>query len=47
VKAKAQWAENYGFVWFSVLDHMIQISCVGAPDEPFMEGWTLNSLKTA
>ena len=47
VKAKAQWAENYGFVWFSVLDHMIRIPRVGAPDEPFMEGWTLNSLKTA
>jgi hypothetical protein len=25
VKAKAQWAEDHGFVWFSVLDHMIQI----------------------
>ena len=23
VKVKAQWAENHGFVWFSVLDHMI------------------------
>ena len=22
VKVKAQWAENHGFVWFSVLDHM-------------------------
>ena len=37
VKAKAQWAENHGFVWFSVLDHMIQIPRVGAPDEPFLE----------
>jgi alkanesulfonate monooxygenase SsuD/methylene tetrahydromethanopterin reductase-like flavin-dependent oxidoreductase (luciferase family) len=43
VKAKAQWAENYGFVWFSVMDHMIQIGGVGAPDEPFMEGWTVLS----
>jgi alkanesulfonate monooxygenase SsuD/methylene tetrahydromethanopterin reductase-like flavin-dependent oxidoreductase (luciferase family) len=32
VKAKAQWAENHGFVWFSVLDHMIQIPRVGAPE---------------
>jgi hypothetical protein len=24
VKAKAQWAENHGFVWFSVMDHLIQ-----------------------
>jgi alkanesulfonate monooxygenase SsuD/methylene tetrahydromethanopterin reductase-like flavin-dependent oxidoreductase (luciferase family) len=23
VKAKAQWAEDHGFVWFSVLDHLI------------------------
>jgi hypothetical protein len=31
VKAKAQWAEHHGFVWFSVMDHLIQISGVGAP----------------
>lgn len=43
VKAKAQWAENHGFVWFSVMDHLIQIGGVGAPDEPFMEGWTVLS----
>jgi F420-dependent oxidoreductase-like protein len=43
VKAKAQWAENHGFVWFSVLDHLIQIPGVGACDEPFMEGWTVLS----
>jgi alkanesulfonate monooxygenase SsuD/methylene tetrahydromethanopterin reductase-like flavin-dependent oxidoreductase (luciferase family) len=43
VKARAQWAENHGFVWFSVMDHMIQIGGVGAPDEPFMEGWTVLS----
>ena len=24
-KTKAQWAENHGFVWFSVMDHLIQI----------------------
>ncbi|HEY3912830.1 MAG TPA: LLM class F420-dependent oxidoreductase [Stellaceae bacterium] len=41
VKAKAQWAEDHGFVWFSVLDHMIQIPNVGVPDEPFLEGWTV------
>jgi F420-dependent oxidoreductase-like protein len=43
VKAKAQWAENHGFVWFSVMDHLIQIGGVGASDEPFMEGWTVLS----
>jgi hypothetical protein len=36
VKAKAQWAEHHSLVWFSVLDHMIQIPRVGAPDEPFL-----------
>ena len=41
VKAKAQWAESQGFVWFSVMDHMIQIPGVGAPDEPILEGWTV------
>src|SRR5215831_6363253 len=41
VKAKVQWAENRGFVWFSVMDHMIQIPGVGAPDEPVLEGWTI------
>jgi F420-dependent oxidoreductase-like protein len=47
VKAKAQWAENHGFVWFSVMDHLIQISGVGAPDEPFFEGWTVLSALAA
>src|SRR5579859_8053591 len=41
VKAKAQWAENQGFVWFSVMDHAIQIPGVGAPDEPVLEGWAV------
>jgi alkanesulfonate monooxygenase SsuD/methylene tetrahydromethanopterin reductase-like flavin-dependent oxidoreductase (luciferase family) len=41
VKAKAQWAEDHGFVWFSVMDHMIQIPNVAAPDEPLLEGWTV------
>jgi F420-dependent oxidoreductase-like protein len=46
-KAKAQWAENHGFVWFSVMDHLIQIGGVGAPDEPFIEGWTVLSALAA
>jgi hypothetical protein len=29
VKTKAQWAENHGFVWFSGMDHLIQIGGVG------------------
>jgi F420-dependent oxidoreductase-like protein len=41
VKAKAQWAENCGFVWFSIMDHMIQIPRVSPPDEPILEGWTV------
>ena len=40
-KTKAQWAEQNGFAWFSVLDHMIQIPRVGPPDEPVLEGWTV------
>jgi F420-dependent oxidoreductase-like protein len=47
VKAKAQWAENHGFVWFSVMDHLIQISGVGLADEPFIEGWTVLSALAA
>jgi F420-dependent oxidoreductase-like protein len=40
-KQTAQWAETHGFTWFSVMDHLIQVPFVGAPDEPFMEGWTV------
>lgn len=47
VKEKAQWAEHNGFAWFSVMDHLIQIQGVGAPDEPFMEGWTVLSALAA
>lgn len=47
VKQKAQWAEQQGFTWFSVMDHLIQINGVGAPDEPFMEGWTVLSALAA
>jgi F420-dependent oxidoreductase-like protein len=47
LKAKAQWAENHGFTWFSVMDHLIQIPGVGAADEPFIEGWTALSALAA
>ena len=47
VKAKAQWAEDRGFTWFSVMDHLIQIANVGAPDEPFVESWTVLSALAA
>jgi F420-dependent oxidoreductase-like protein len=47
IKAKAQWAENHGFTWFSVMDHLIQIPPVGASDEPFIEGWTVLSALAA
>ncbi len=41
LKRKAQYAEAHGFAWFSVMDHLIQIPGVGAPEEPFMESWTV------
>jgi alkanesulfonate monooxygenase SsuD/methylene tetrahydromethanopterin reductase-like flavin-dependent oxidoreductase (luciferase family) len=41
VKVKARWAEAHGFVWFSVMDHMIQIPVVGPPEEPVLEGWAV------
>jgi F420-dependent oxidoreductase-like protein len=47
VAAKAQWAENNGFTWFSVMDHLIQIPMVGPPDEPFIESWTVLSALAA
>ena len=47
VKTKALWAENNGYTWFSVMDHLIQIPLVGEPDEPFMEGWTVLSALAA
>lgn len=41
VARKAQWAEDHGFVWFDVMDHMIQIAPgVGQATDPFMESWT-------
>jgi len=47
VTAKVRWAEANGFTWFSVMDHLIQIPIVGAPDEPFVEGWTILSALAA
>jgi F420-dependent oxidoreductase-like protein len=47
LKTKAQWAENHGFAWFSVMDHLIQIPGVGAANEPFLEGWTALSALAA
>ncbi len=46
-KRRAQWAESYGFTWFSVMDHVIQIPSVGVADEPFLEGWTALSALAA
>src|SRR5207302_942660 len=47
MQAEAQWAEDHASGWFSVLDHMIQIPRVGAPDEPFLEGWAVLSALAA
>ncbi len=47
LKRKALWAEQHGFTWFSVMDHLIQIPGVGEPEEPFMEGWTVISALAA
>jgi F420-dependent oxidoreductase-like protein len=47
VTARALWAEQQGFTWFSVMDHMIEIPRYGAPDEPFMEGWAVLSALAA
>src|SRR5215472_11491750 len=47
LKAKAQSAGGQGFAWFSAMDHLIQIPGVGAPDEPFIEGWTALSALAA
>lgn len=46
VKAVARWAEDHGVAWFSVMDHMIQIPGVGAPDEPILEGCRQGSIGT-
>jgi F420-dependent oxidoreductase-like protein len=41
LKRKIRWAEQHGYTWFSVMDHLIQIPGVGQAEEPFMEGWTV------
>ncbi len=47
LKRKARRAEQHGYTWFSVMDHLIQIPGVGQPEEPFMEGWTVLSALAA
>ncbi|MCP4139128.1 MAG: LLM class F420-dependent oxidoreductase [Chloroflexi bacterium] len=47
IKQKVLWAEENDFVWFSVMDHMIQIPVHGAPEEPMMEAWTTLSALAA
>lgn len=37
---KAQWSEENGFSWFSVMDHFIQISGIGPMTDPVLESWT-------
>jgi alkanesulfonate monooxygenase SsuD/methylene tetrahydromethanopterin reductase-like flavin-dependent oxidoreductase (luciferase family) len=37
-------AENKGFDSFWVMDHFHQISFVGRPEEPMLEGWTTISV---
>jgi hypothetical protein len=34
VQANAQWAEDHDFVWFSVMDHLIQIGGAGSLFRP-------------
>ena len=41
IKRKAQYLDASGYAWLSVMDHVIQIPVNGAPEEPFMEGWTV------
>jgi alkanesulfonate monooxygenase SsuD/methylene tetrahydromethanopterin reductase-like flavin-dependent oxidoreductase (luciferase family) len=47
IRTIAQWAETHGFTWFSIMDHLLQIPSVGAPDEHFIEGWTVLSALAA
>lgn len=48
LKRKAQWAEAHGFVWFDIMDHMIQIAPgAGEADDPFMESWTTLAMLAA
>ena len=48
LRDRAQWMDDNGFDYLSVMDHLWQIPGVGAADEPFMEGWmTLAALAEA
>ena len=40
-RRKALWAEEQGFAWFSVQDHVIQTPRQGVPEEPVLEGWAV------
>jgi alkanesulfonate monooxygenase SsuD/methylene tetrahydromethanopterin reductase-like flavin-dependent oxidoreductase (luciferase family) len=44
LKALATEAERSGFDSFWVMDHFHQISGVGEPQEPMLEGWTTLAL---
>ena len=39
IRERAQWLEENGFEYFSVMDHFWQIPAMGSPEEPFLEGW--------
>jgi F420-dependent oxidoreductase-like protein len=41
VVEQAKAAETAGFAVVSVMDHLYQITGVGAPDEPMLEGWSV------
>jgi F420-dependent oxidoreductase-like protein len=47
VKTRVLWAEDHGWAWFSVMDHMIQIPGSGDADEPVLEGWAVLSALAA
>ena len=48
LRERAQWMEESGFEYLSVMDHLWQNRGVGAEDEPFMEGWmTLAAVASA
>lgn len=39
LRDRAQWLDANGFTYMSVMDHLWQIPGVGAPEDPFLEGW--------
>ena len=39
LRERTLWAEDAGFDYLTVMDHVYQIALVGPRDEPFMEGW--------